>query len=80
MEVQGVWSSEDAMHLCGRLAICIRQGHNALVYLDPRNDALALQNVCKGCAIRSRLIEGLLKQNLQRVMCFRPTWQECLKP
>ena len=60
----GMRSSEDAMHLSACLAICIRQGHNALVDLDSRNDALALQDVCKGCAIRSRLVEGLLKQNL----------------
>ena len=74
------------MHLSGCFAICIRQGHNALVDLDSRNDALALQDVCKGCAIRSRLVESLLKQDLQRVMCFRHdtnmivSWQEHLKP
>ena len=67
------------MHLCGCLAICIRQGHNALVNLDSRYDALALQDVCKGCAIRSRLVEGLLKQDLQRVMCFRHNTNTIIK-
>ena len=52
-------------HLCGCLSICVRQGHDTLVHLDSRDDALALQDVRKWCAISSWLEECLLKQNLQ---------------
>ena len=53
-------------HLCGCLAVCVRQGDNALVHFDARKDTLALQDVHKWCAIFSWLEECLLKQDLEQ--------------
>lgn len=56
-------------HLCSCLAICVRQGHNALVHLNARKDTLAFQDVHKQCPVCSWLEECLLKQDLQQVQC-----------